>query len=162
MSLAVFKEKILNEASAEAESIVQKNSFLISEEQNRASKDIRDMEEAIISVAQKQAQLQARSITQNAKLAGRSNILRAKQEELNAIKAEFLSSLTKLSDAKKKTIYKSLLRLVPKHRGEVISEKDGNGFVFRDKGIEMNLTLPYLVEQVFWKYRSELAKELFM
>lgn len=161
MSLSAFKEKVMSEAARQAEGIADANALALQEERSRASKELREMEEAVVTAAEKEAQQQTRSIHQQAQLQGRSLVLTAKQEELARTKEAFLSSLMSLSDAEKKNLHNALLQLVPKETGKVVPEKDGNGFIFRAEGVEMNLTLSYLVDHVFWKYRSELAKELF-
>lgn len=161
MSLSAFKEKILREATADAEKIAHKNALVVEEERSRTAQELRALEEAIVTAAEQEAESTTRSIHQRAQLAGRSLVLTAKQEELMRTKELFLDSLLKMSDADKKKMHEALRKLVPQEKGTIVPATDGIGFVFQAKGVEMNLTLSYLVDQIFWKYRSELVKELF-
>lgn len=160
MSLQAFKEKILGHAHADAQKISQKNADLIADARERALRDIRVLEEGIITAANIEAQQQARSIRQRAELEGRSLVLAAKQEELSATKEAFLESLTELSSKEKQELHNAFAKLIPNIKGEVFLHPDG-GLVFRGEGVEINLTLPQIVEQLFRNYRSDIAKELF-
>lgn len=160
MSLLVFKEKILGHAHADAQKITQKNAGLIADVRERALQDIRVLEESIITAANAEAQHLTRSIRQRAELEGRSLVLAAKQEELSATKEAFLESLARLSSVEKTALHDALAKLVPNTKGKIVPQPDG-GLVFRGEGVEMNLTVPQIVEQLFRNYRSDIAKELF-
>lgn len=160
MSISAFKEKILGHAHADAKNIAQKNAVLIAEAREHALRDIRALEESIIASANAEAQHQTRGIRQRAELEGRSLVLAAKQEELSVTKEVFLASLAELSSNEKQELHTALLRLIPNTKGEVVSQPDG-GLVFRGEGVEMNLAIPQIVEQLFRNYRSDIAKELF-
>lgn len=161
MSLTAFQEKILGEASAQAKQISHNNALLILQEQERSMKELRELEESIVFTATKEAQRTARIIHQQAELAGRSMVLQAKQTELQRAKEEFISTLESLDPQKKGVIRKALAKIVPSGKGEITEATDGNGIIFRGKGVEATLTLSSLADQLFQKYRSELAKELF-
>lgn len=160
MSLAVFKEKILTQASTDAERLLHDNTNRVKEVRDNATHDIRMLEEDVIAVATKEAHRQARSIHQYAELEGRSLVLEAKQRELQKTKDALLLELASLSEQQKQELYTVLLALVPKAHGEVIPQSDG-GLIYRGESIEINLSLSQLVEQLFRMYRSEIAKELF-
>lgn len=161
MSLAVLREKILSEASETAAKISRAHEHAISEARTRALQELHGVEEGIVSAANAEAANLTRIVHQQANLSGRSLVLTAKQEALTKAKEEFISYVKDLSKEDKKSLHKALLKHVPKSKGEIELDADEIGFVFRGEGVEMNLTLPYLAEQLFWKYRSQLATELF-
>lgn len=161
MSLAALREKILSEATEIAVQISHANERTIQEERSRALQELHALEEGIVSAANAEAERLTRTVHQQAKLSGRSLVLSAKQEALTKTKEAFISYLTALPRSEKHALHKALLTLVPKEKGDIELDADEIGFVFRGEGMEMNLTLPYLAEQLFWKYRSELALELF-
>ncbi len=161
MSLSALKEKILLEAAADAEQITREHDRVLQDKQERTVQELRALEEGIVADAKKEAERQVRIIHQQAELAGRSMILQAKQEELQATKEAFLSLLTKCTNEEKKAIQSALQSLVPKGDGKIVEDASGIGFVFQGDGIEMNLTRSHIVDELFRKYRAEIANELF-
>lgn len=160
MSLSAFKEKILAQANEDAKHIAQKHAALSKEVRNSAAQEIRTIEESIIVSATKEAQRLAKGIHQRAEFDGRSTVLMAKQEELFATKDAIVALLTDMPEKKKKELQTTLRGLLPKQKGVVKEHEDG-GLVFQGEGIEINLSLNHLIEQIFTKYRSEIARELF-
>lgn len=161
MSFSAFQEKILSEASAQAKQISHNNALLILQEQERSMKELQELEENIVSAATKEAERTSKIIHQQAELTGRSLILQAKQGELLRAKEAFRETLESLSPQKKKAVREALSERIPSGKGEVEDAPDGNGIIFRGKGVEATLTFSSLADQLFLKYRSELAKELF-
>ncbi len=160
MSLSAFKEKILQDATAQAESLVRERAAENRNVYDSAMHEMRTAEENSIAAAHIEAERQARSIHQRAELEGRSMVLAAKQEELLATQKAFVSFVASLDEDKKKDIHTALCKLIPEIHGEVVPQDDG-GLIFRSKGVEINLTLPYVIGQLFRTYRAEIAKELF-
>ncbi|MDA1169347.1 MAG: hypothetical protein O3A36_03345 [bacterium] len=161
MSLAALREKILSEAVEVAAKVSRANNVAMQEERTRALQELHALEEGIVSAAHTEAERLTRIVHQQANLTGRSLVLSAKQEALTKTKEAFIASIKDLSKDEKKLLHKALLVLVPKGKDDVDLDADGIGFVFRGEGMEMNLTISHLADQIFWKYRSELAIELF-
>ncbi len=160
MSLPALQETILAEARKEADAILARSRAELAKEQERATSELRAMEERIVTEATKNAQRESQVIHQRAELAGRASVLTAKQEEIDATKAEFLAMLQNLPEQDKKKLYASLKKLLPDTEGKTEEHPEG-GFIFRGKGIEVNLSFPYLTDRLFWKYRAEISQALF-
>ncbi|OGY33063.1 MAG: hypothetical protein A3D99_01235 [Candidatus Andersenbacteria bacterium RIFCSPHIGHO2_12_FULL_45_11] len=160
MSLSTFKEKILGQAAADVESFVRKHTDVVRRLHDDAIRDLRALEDGIVAAAVREADVKAQSIHQQSELEGRSMVLAAKQAELIATKEAVLQVLTTLDESKKIELHTKLCALVADKRGTIVPQEDG-GLVFRGDGVEVNLTLPYLVDRLFATYRSEIAKELF-
>ncbi|OGY37229.1 MAG: hypothetical protein A3E36_01375 [Candidatus Andersenbacteria bacterium RIFCSPHIGHO2_12_FULL_45_11b] len=183
MSLSALKEAIVCEAAAQAEAIAKQAASAVQQEQQRTTKELRELEESIVQRARVEGERQARMIHQKAELAGRALILRAKQKEIASTKDAFVSYLAQLPDAQSKALYQELLNKLPGTSGEIIAgekskaivEKlttkhhaisketlpDEGGFIFRSKHVEINSTFSYLAEKMFWNHRADIAKELF-
>lgn len=160
MSFPALQEKILGEATAKASAIAEQGALEKAKEQERAMRDLREMEERAIAHAEQQAQHAARIIHQSAELSGRASVLIAKQEEIAAARQAFLEMLRNLPDSDKKNLLASLQKLLPDMEGKTEEHEDG-GLVFQGKGIAVDLTFPHLADRLFWKYRSEIARALF-
>ncbi len=160
MSFPALQEKILDEATAKASAIAERGSLELAQEQERAMRNLREMEERVVAHAEQQAQHATRIIHQKAELSGRASVLVAKQEEITAAKGAFLAMLQEFPEAEKKKLLASLKNLLPETEGKTEDHEDG-GFVFRGKGIEVNLTFPQLADRLFWKYRADISRVLF-
>ncbi len=162
MSFTALKKAILTEARQQASVIAHTASAQIDTEKQRTTNELRNMEEAIVAHARKEGQLQTRILHQQAELAGRARILLAKQEELEKTKKEFVRFLLFLDASAQKDLHKKLEAMLPKTKGTIIAgDTDEGGFIFKSKNVKINLTYKYLTDNIFWKYRAEIAKELF-
>ncbi|MEO6078072.1 MAG: hypothetical protein ABIP54_04760 [Candidatus Andersenbacteria bacterium] len=182
MSLLALKEAIIAQATADAAAIAQQSSARVSDEQQKTTTALRELEEGIVQQAREEAVRQARIIHQKAELSGRALILNAKQEELETTANAFVAHLLKLDAKQSKSLHESLVTTLPKTKGVIIAGeyskemlagikmehelskeviKNTGGFIFKGKNVEINSTFSHLAKQVFWDHRAEIAHELF-
>lgn len=181
MSFEALQEAILAEAKQRADQISTQLAQRISAEEQRITARASALEEKVVTEAEVQADKQARRIRQEAELSGRALVLNAKQEELDQTKAELTKQLLEMNT---NTLLSGLLKLVPAHtEGTIVpgqahadalkklikgdlklsdkSIKGEGGFIFQSKNSELNLTISHLVDRLFVKHRSQIAKILF-
>lgn len=186
MSFAQLREALMAEAEEQAAQIRQRYDEQYAHEEARIKDRVRTREEQLITDAKEAATLEAKRQRQHAQLTARADVLRAKQAELERIlqllhqdilgwnERETTALLTALlellpSDHKDGTLvagshHADLLRsLVKRHGYHVASDTlpDEGGFLYRGSDTEINLTLSYLVQQLFARHRARIAQILF-
>lgn len=185
VSFAKLQDTLLSEAKRELAILEDQHRAAWSVEETRIKDRARTIEEEIITTREAEGKQQAQRLHQAAQLAARADILRAKQAELNAAYQETVAQVLAWDTTEATQLLLGLLALLPKDakgriragsvhekliRGLVdertltIDEKtlpDEGGFSYYDSEIELNLTVGYLVRQVFIRHRSEIAQMLF-
>ncbi len=185
MSFAQLQKAIYKEAKKRADEIDADYHRRLAVEEERIKKEARMIEEGIMDRVRSEAMQKARFIHQEEKLLSKSQVLKAKQEEIESIRTEAKSQIINWDDEKAKKLIKKLIDLVPDNaEGEILpggahkkwiiqyagkkglkisDEEIANegGLIYRGNNIEINVTVGRLVDQLFSRRRSEIAKVLF-
>lgn len=183
MSFETLKAAILKEATANAAATHARFAKQLSREEQRLKAEVRQIEEDIITQAEKKAEREVKRIHQEHQLQAKARVLEAKQEELLRTRDLVAQEILGWSDADTKQLLKSLLALAP-NDGVVIAGSghrdllkellkgtkltlsddtvaDDGGCIVRSRETEINLTIRQLVAQLFTRHRAELAGRLF-
>ncbi len=183
MSFDHLQARILDEARAQAKHLADTFTAQKTSREEASNRKIRAIEEKIIEQARHQADQQARYIRQTIKLKSRADILMAKQARLNLLESKFRDRLVALPLTDTKALLGRLLALIPSEgTGEIIvgdrhvqelraltsaytivdeTLPQEGGFVYRDRHLELNLTISNIVRQLFRQHRAKLARQLF-
>lgn len=183
MSFEALKNEILREAKRESEAVEARLHEQQKALEERITAKARAMEERILEEAEAEGQKQARHLHQEMELTARSQVLTAKQQELEKTQRMLLEQLLGQDEAAQKKLLAGLLKLLPDTKGTIVPgeyHKDllaglveppytlakdflpqQGGFVFQSVESEMDLTLAQLVAQLFGKERAAIAKILF-
>ena len=182
MSLSKLQEHILEVAKQEADDVRATLAREYANQEARITAVARKIEETIIDTAQARALQEERRLHQQAELAGRAHVLRAKQDELATTERMTVERLMGLDEKHTKEMLTALISLLPKNgKGVIIpgalhekllgsltkdykldthSLPDQGGFVYRDDSTEINLTITHLVARLFSMHKSEIATAL--
>lgn len=182
MSFETLQQRILQEAQGQAEDIVADLAEQTRREEVRIMNRAQAMEEEIIRQAEAAGGAKARRARQEAELSGRAAVLAAKQIELDTTKQALIEELLALDAKQTQNLLESLLELVPEegtitpgeHHAAALKKlvkgkltlqshtiSNEGGFLFQSPQTELNLTTTHLVNQLFNRYRAEIAQELF-
>jgi V/A-type H+-transporting ATPase subunit E len=185
MSFTELQQAIYDEAQKRADEIDAQYRQKLASEEGRIKKQAQLIEEEIIDQARYEAKQKARFLHQEEKLLSRAQVLKVKQEEIEKVKKEVKSQIINWEDEKVDKLIKGLVELIPENvEGEVVpgsahekwvkkytdkkklslSDKqiqDEGGLIYRGKDVEINVTVGRLVDQLFSRRRSEVAKALF-
>jgi vacuolar-type H+-ATPase subunit E/Vma4 len=185
MSFDTLKQSILKEADARIEEIKARTRKQLRHEEKRITKQAQALEQNILDEAEKYAEQAESRLHQERQLQAKANVLTSKQLELDKTEAETLSSILKWEEDETRELLKALIAMLPDKPGIVllgekhteiakemlkdqkqwdVSEEvipDDGGLKFRDEKMEINLSVRYLVRQLFTRHRADIARHLF-
>ena len=184
MALKDLQQAILAKAQERARHISEREAEIFAKEEARIAAQARRIEEDIMNAAQTTADTQAAKIHQAARLEAKAEVLRAKQAELEQVKAEAVKSILGWKGDQLTMLLERCFRelntnegliipgeyhedavrkLAKKHHLKVSDKSISNegGFIHRGEDSETNFTIHHLVEQIFHHHRAQIAKILF-
>jgi vacuolar-type H+-ATPase subunit E/Vma4 len=184
MSFAELQKALFTAAKERGEKTRAHLETKISREQERIGHEAQALEETIIEKAHAEGKQRENKFHQTAQLSARADILKAKQGELSAtreqVKNEILAwdakEATQLIDSlfslipdtagtiRAGEVHRDLVRARAEKRGLTMAKKDipgEGGFIFQSEKAEVNVTVGYLVTELFARHRGELACTLF-
>lgn len=183
MSLIKLKTHILEAAEREAAAIRADWVGKREAQQARIRRQASALEGAIIDAANSEAGDKERRLYQQAQLASRAHVLRAKQDELMITKEAVRQAILAFDAKQTKALLRALHKYLPSKDGGTIVPgeihasfireigKDykvletpiagEGGFIYRDRHTEINLTISHLVTQLMTAHRAEMAALLF-
>jgi vacuolar-type H+-ATPase subunit E/Vma4 len=185
VSVGDLKNLVLEEARQKANAVQADFAARASREEQRINQVLRQEEERIIGEAKAEAARRYNEKHQTANLAARAEVLEAKQKALDDLRGDFLAELRQLSGLELKKFLGALISLAPETPGVIVAgeyhreavekevlkrghklakevlPKEG-GFIYQNSQMEINFTTSYLANQLWVRYRTELARVLFV
>jgi len=184
MSFEQLQQAILDEAKKQIGEINNRYDKEMSAEEDRIKTKAKELEEQIISQAEKDGQMEAQRLHQSAQLEARAQVLSVKQAELDQVLLEAKKVVLGWDKEQTRRLNKSLFELVPEKSGKIVPGAEHEdvvtelarqkgftvskkklagegGFVFKGTKTELNATVGYLLKQLFEQERTQVAKVLF-
>jgi vacuolar-type H+-ATPase subunit E/Vma4 len=183
MPFAKLKETILAEARQQAQAVSDKIRQQTKAEEQRIAEQARQLEETIIRQAEQEGMRRARQLHQETELQARAAVLRAKEVELTKTKQMLVEQMLSMNNQQTTHLLQDLLKLIPDEAGTIVAGSihrsqlepllpktlklaqgdltGEGGFVYRSQSAELNLTISHLVDRLFVKHRSGIARTSF-
>lgn len=184
MSFAQLQQAITGEARRQMDELKERYRQEVEKEENRIKERAQEVEEDIIDQAGAEGERRAKSLHQEAQLAARADILRAKQDGLDKTTQAAAVAVLSWDKSRTASLIKSLMKQLPEEKGKITpgekhvelvrreAERLGHkvldktvagdgGFLYSGREVEMNMLVSELVKNVFARHRTEIAKVLF-
>lgn len=185
MSLDQLEKVILAAAREQAEKVEQEAAQEIRKEEERVTQKVQEAEEAIVDQAHAEADQKAKLILQTSRLKAKSEILIAKQEELDALQKDAIKAILELPEKETTSLVRGLLETLPtKEKGiltvgaahfdavkkaadsdmyEISKDTltDEGGFIFENDRVRIDCTISKLTADLMERHRADVAAVLF-